>query len=88
MIVARRLKARWLRSNRPLHTKVVHSIQGAGHDVRPQACPSIFQAPSWFAKVYARVPVRTTDWPLIVTVRVPDMTAYADEPSIVQKPIS
>jgi hypothetical protein len=26
---------------------------------------------------YARVPVRTTDWSLIVMVRVPEMTAYA-----------
>src|SRR5262245_55734860 len=36
----------------------------------------------------SRVPVRTTDWSLIVTVRVPDMTAYAYEPSTFQNPIS
>ena len=58
------------------------------YEVRPQACASIFQTSSWFANVYARVPFRTTDWPLIVTVRVPEMTAYADEPSTFQKPIS
>jgi hypothetical protein len=44
-------------------------------DVRPRACASIFQTPLCFANVYARVPVRTTDWPLIVTVRRPEMTA-------------
>ena len=58
------------------------------YDVRPQACASIFQTPSRLANVYARVPVRTIGWSLIVTVRVPEMTAYADEPSTFQKPIS
>ena len=73
--------------NQALH-KRSSTTHIAGYDVRPQACASIFQTPSRFANVYARVPVRTTDWPLIVTVRVPDMTAYADEPSTFQKPIS
>jgi hypothetical protein len=58
------------------------------YDVRPQACASSFQTPSRFPNVYARVPVRMTDWPLITIVRVPDMTTYADEPSTFQKPIS
>ena len=51
------------------------SSHAAGYDVRPQACASIFQTPSRFPNVYARVPVRTMDWPLIVTLSVPDMTA-------------
>ena len=58
--------------SRALHKSVVY-YHIAGYDVRPQACASIFQ-------VYARVPARTTDWPLTVTLRVPDTTAYADEP--------
>jgi hypothetical protein len=53
--------------------------------VRPQACASIFPTPSCFANVYARVPLRTIDWPLIVTESVPEMTAYADAPSTFAK---
>lgn len=45
------------------------------YDVRPHACASIFHSWPCFENVYARVPVRTTFWPLIVTVRVPAMTA-------------
>jgi hypothetical protein len=47
------------------------------YDVRPHACASIFHSWPCFENVYARVPVRTTVWPLIVTVRVPARTAYA-----------
>ena len=58
------------------------------HDVRPYACASIFHSAPCFENVYARVPVRVMVWPLMVTVSVPAMTAYASEPSTFQNPIS
>src|SRR5437763_8901921 len=54
------------------------------YEVRPHACASTFHSWSCFENVYASVPVRTTVWPLIVTLRVPAMTAYAKEPSTFQ----
>lgn len=57
-------------------------------DVRPQDCESILQVSPYFVNVYVSNPSRTTVAVFMTTVNAPDITAYALEPSTVQKPIS